>query len=256
VGARLLNRTTRKVTVTQDGAAFYERCLRVIADVQETENLFRQASVGPTGTIKVDVPGRVGRLIVAPALPEFLERYPHVHVHLGVTDREVNLIEEQVDCVLRVGPLSDSGLIARKMGSLPLINVASPAYLARYGMPQTPADLENHQVVRYASPTSERVAPWEWMEQDKRQVLDLPGRVTVNNAEAYIACCLSGLGLIQIPAYDVQAHLQAGELVEVLPDHRAAAMPMSLLYLHRQHLSRRFQVFADWLETLLHHSAL
>lgn len=256
VGARLLNRTTRKVTVTQDGAAFYERCLRVIADVQETENLFRQASVGPTGTIKVDVPGRVGRLIVAPALPEFLERYPHVHVHLGVTDREVNLIEEQVDCVLRVGPLSDSGLIARKMGSLPLINVASPAYLARYGMPQTPADLENHQVVRYASPTSERVAPWEWMEQDKRQVLDLPGRVTVNNAEAYIACCLSGLGLIQIPAYDVQAHLQAGELVEVLPDHRAAPMPMSLLYLHRQHLSRRFQVFADWLETLLHHSAL
>ncbi|XOT98002.1 LysR family transcriptional regulator, partial [Alcaligenes pakistanensis] len=99
VGARLLNRTTRKVTVTQDGAAFYERCLRVIADVQETENLFRQASVGPSGTIKVDVPGRVGRLIVAPALPEFLERYPHVHVHLGVTDRAVNLIEEQVDCV-------------------------------------------------------------------------------------------------------------------------------------------------------------
>ncbi|GHC43071.1 LysR family transcriptional regulator [Alcaligenes pakistanensis] len=256
VGARLLNRTTRKVTVTQDGAAFYERCLRVIADVQETENLFRQASVGPSGSIKVDVPGRVGRLIVAPALPEFLERYPHIHVHLGVTDRAVNLIEEQVDCVLRVGPLGDSGLIARKMGSLPLINVASPAYLARYGMPQLPEDLATHQVVRYASPTSERVASWEWMEGDKPQFLDLPGRVTVNNAEAYIACCLAGLGLIQIPAYDVQEHLQAGELLEVLPDYCAAPLPMSLLYLHRQHLSRRFQVFADWLENLLRTSAL
>ena len=256
VGARLLNRTTRKVTVTQDGAAFYERCLRVIADVQETENLFRQASVGPSGSIKVDVPGRVGRLIVAPALPEFLERYPHIHVHLGVTDRAVNLIEEQVDCVLRVGPLGDSGLIARKMGSLPLINVASPAYLARYGMPQLPEDLATHQVVRYASPTIERVASWEWMEGDKPQFLDLPGRVTVNNAEAYIACCLAGLGLIQIPAYDVQEHLQAGELLEVLPDYCAAPLPMSLLYLHRQHLSRRFQVFADWLENLLRTSAL
>lgn len=256
VGARLLNRTTRKVTVTQDGAAFYERCLRVIADVQETENLFRQASVGPSGSIKVDVPGRVGRLIVAPALPEFLERYPHIHVHLGVTDRAVNLIEEQVDCVLRVGPLGDSGLIARKMGSLPLINVASPAYLARYGMPQLPEDLATHQVVRYASPTSQRVASWEWMEGDKPQFLDLPGRVTVNNAEAYIACCLAGLGLIQIPTYDVQEHLQAGELLEVLPDYCAAPLPMSLLYLHRQHLSRRFQVFADWLENLLRTAAL
>src|SRR5690606_40104989 len=106
-----------------------------------------------------------------------------------LTDRQVNLIEERVDSVRRVGPLSDSGLIARKMGSLPLINVASPAYLARYGMPQTPADLDDHQVVRYASPTSERVAPWEWMEQDKRQVLDLPGRVTVNNAGIGRASC-------------------------------------------------------------------
>ncbi len=251
VGARLLHRTTRKVTPTQDGAALYERCLRLIADVEETENLFRHSIVGPSGTLRVDMPGRIGRLIVAPALPEFLERYPQISVELGVTDRAVNLIEERVDCVLRVGTLCDSGLVARAIGDLPLINVASPAYLARHGVPRTPADLERHRLVNYASPSNGRVAPWEWVEGDEVKRVALRARVTVNSAEAYIACCLAGLGLIQIPAYDVNAHLRAGELVEVLPDHRAAPMPMTLLYPHRQHLSRRFQVFAEWLEALL-----
>ncbi|AIO65748.1 LysR family transcriptional regulator [Burkholderia oklahomensis] len=251
VGARLLNRTTRKVTPTQDGTALYERCLRLIADVEETENLFRHSTVGPSGTLRVDMPGRIGRLIVAPALPGFLDQYPQISIDLGVTDRTVNLIEERVDCALRVGTLSDSGLIARAIGDLPLINVASPAYLARHGVPRTPADLARHRPINYASPSSGRVAPWEWVEGDTVERLALQGRVTVNSAEAYIACCLSGLGLIQIPAYDVDTHLRAGELVEVLPDHRAAPMPMTLLYPHRQHLSRRFHVFADWLETLL-----
>lgn len=251
VGARLLHRTTRKVTPTQDGAALYERCLRLIADVEETENLFRHSIVGPSGTLRVDMPGRIGRLIVAPALPEFLERYPQISVELGVTDRAVNLIEERVDCVLRVGTLCDSGLVARAIGDLPLINVASPAYLARHGVPRTPADLERHRLVNYASPSNGRVAPWEWVEGDEVKRVALRARVTVNSAEAYIACCLAGLGLIQIPAYDVNAHLRAGELVEVLPDHRAAPMPMTLLYPHRQHLSRRFQVFAEWLDALL-----
>ncbi|CAJ2720564.1 LysR family transcriptional regulator [Burkholderia pseudomallei] len=251
VGARLLHRTTRKVTPTQDGAALYERCLRLIADVEETENLFRHSIVGPSGTLRADMPGRIGRLIVAPALPEFLERYPQISVELGVTDRAVNLIEERVDCVLRVGTLSDSGLVARAIGDLPLINVASPAYLARHGVPRTPADLERHRLVNYASPSNGRVAPWEWVEGDEVKRVALRARVTVNSAEAYIACCLAGLGPIQIPAYDVNAHLRAGELVEVLPDHRAAPMPMTLLYPHRQHLSRRFQVFAEWLDALL-----
>ncbi|CAJ3017697.1 LysR family transcriptional regulator [Burkholderia pseudomallei] len=251
VGARLLHRTTRKVTPTQDGAALYERCLRLIADVEETENLFRHSIVGPSGTLRADMPGRIGRLIVAPALPEFLERYPQISVELGITDRAVNLIEERVDCVLRVGTLSDSGLVARAIGDLPLINVASPAYLARHGVPRTPADLERHRLVNYASPSNGRVAPWEWVEGDEVKRVALRARVTVNSAEAYIACCLAGLGPIQIPAYDVNAHLRAGELVEVLPDHRAAPMPMTLLYPHRQHLSRRFQVFAEWLDALL-----
>ncbi|RCI80058.1 LysR family transcriptional regulator [Brucella anthropi] len=251
VGARLLHRTTRKVSPTQDGIAFYERCLRVIADVEDTENLFRQTAAQPSGKLRIDVPGRIGRLIIAPAMPEFFDRYPGIDIDLGVTDRAVNLVEDSIDCVLRVGPLSDSGLIARPIGKLPLINVASPAYLMRHGTPQTPDDLGDHWAVNYASPSSSRVEDWEWIEDGKLRTMPLRGRVTVNSAEAYIACCLAGLGLIQIPAYDVKRHLEAGELIEVMPGQRAEAMPMTLLYPHRQHLSRRLQVFADWLEALL-----
>lgn len=250
LGARLLHRTTRSVSATQDGAAFYERCLSLIADMEEAENLFRNTAT-PSGTLRIDVPGRIGRLIIAPALPEFLDAYPEIDIHLGVTDRAVNLVEESVDCVLRVGPLTDSGLIARSLGELPLINVASPPYLERYGIPETPHDLSAHWAINYASPSSGRVEPWEWSEAGATRSIPVRSRVTVNSAEAYIACCLAGLGLIQIPAYDVRRHLEAGELIEVMADMRAAPMRMTFLYSHRQHLSRRLQVFADWLERLL-----
>ncbi|MCJ9724756.1 LysR family transcriptional regulator [Agrobacterium sp. SHOUNA12C] len=256
VGARLLHRTTRRVAPTQDGAAFYERCLRLIADVEETEGLFRQASVGPTGMLRIDVPGRIGRLVIAPALPEFLARHPKLDIELRTTDRAVNLVEESVDCVLRVGPLGDSSLIARKIGDLPLINVASPGYLSDHGTPEQPEDLGTHFAVNYASPSTGRVEDWEWVEDGEVRMLLMRTRVTVNSAEAYIACCLAGLGLIQIPAYDVRGHLDAGELVEVMSDHRAAPMPIALVYPHRQHLSRRLQVFAEWLDGLLRRELL
>lgn len=251
VGARLLHRTTRQVSPTQDGVAFYERCLRLIADVEDAESLFRETAVGPSGRLRVNMPGRVGRLIVAPALPTFLARYPDIDIELGVTDRAVNLIEDGVDCVLRVGPLTDSGLVARKVGDLALINVASRAYLERHGLPQTPADLVAHWAVSYASPTSGRVEEWEWIEDGVARTCTMRSRVIADNAEAYIACCLAGIGLIQIPAYDVARHLDTGDLVEVMPAYRAAPMPMTLLYPHRQHVSRRLQVFADWLVGVL-----
>jgi LysR family transcriptional regulator for bpeEF and oprC len=251
LGTRLLHRTTRTVSPTLDGEAFFERCQQLVADVEEAEDLFRQNPTRQRGRLRVDVPGRIGRLIIAPVLPEFLGRYPEIDISLGVTDRAVNMIEESVDCVLRVGHLSDSGMIARPVGSLVLINVASPAYLRQHGTPQTPTDLLNHVEIHYASPATGRIEPWEWVENGELHTLQLHGRVTVNSAEAYIACCLAGLGLIQIPAYDVKHHIEAGELSEVLCDYRASPMPMTLLYPHRRHLSRRVQLFADWLQDLL-----
>ncbi|MBS7707123.1 LysR family transcriptional regulator [Chelatococcus asaccharovorans] len=256
VGARLLHRTTRKVSPTQDGLDFYKRCQRLVADVQETENLFRQTHAGLTGKLRIDVPGRIGRLIVAPALPDFLDRHPGIDIDLGVTDRAMDLVEDSIDCVLRVGNLSDSGLIARPIGRLPLINVASPAYLDRCGVPRSPEDLAGHWAVNYASPSTGRVEDWEWVEGDALRAMPMRGRVTVNSAEGYIACCLAGLGLIQVPAYDVRYHIDAGELIAVMPEHCAEPMPMTLLYPHRQHLSRRLAVFADWLEVLLRRELL
>lgn len=251
VGARLLHRTTRKVAPTQDGTAFYDRCLRLITDVEETEDLFRRRGAEPAGRLKIDVPGRIGRLIIAPALPALLARHPLIDIDLGITDRAVNLVEDNVDCVLRVGPLGNSGLVARKIGELALINVASPGYLETHGIPETPDDLADHLAVNYASPSTGRIEDWEWLESGQLRGQAMRGRVTVNSAEAYIACCQAGLGLIQIPAYDVKHQIEAGDLVEVMPHHRAAPMPMTLLYPNRRHLSHRLQIVADWLEALL-----
>lgn len=256
VGARLINRTTRRVAPTQDGAAFYERCLQVLADVEEIEGLFRQSAARPSGRLRIDVPGRIGRLIIAPALPQFLESYPEMTIDLGVTDRAINLFDDNVDCALRVGPLGDTGLNARQIGKLPLLNVAGRSYVAKHGTPETPDDLTRHWAINYASPSTGRIEAWEWVEGDAVHSTAMRSRVTVNGAEAYIACCLAGLGLIQVPAYDVRAHLDAGDLVEVMPDFRAAPMPMTLLYPHRSHVSRRLQVFIEWLDALLRRAVL
>lgn len=252
VGVRLLARTTRSVSATPDGQAFYDQCVRLIVEVEDVENLFRQNHVSPRGLLRVNMPGRIGRLVVAPALPEFLDRYPDIDIELGVTDRPINLVEDGVDCVLRVGLLQDSSLIARKIAELPLVNVASPAYLARYGCPMVPEDLIHHQEVHYASPGTGRMEAWEWVDEvHGLHRHEMAGRVTVNSAEALIACCLAGLGLIQVPAYDVKVDLQAGRLVEVLPDYQAETLPLALVYPHRKHLSRRIQVFADWVVDVL-----
>ena len=160
-------------------------------------------------------------------------------------------MQEGVDCALRVGTPASSSLVARPVGRVRLIHCASPAYLARYGVPHSPLDLPRHQVVHYAAPGSGRAAPWEWEEQGRIQQCPMDGSVTVNNAETYIACCLAGLGLIQIPAFDVREHLAAGELVELLQDWPAPAMPMHLVYPHRRQLSQRLQAFSQWLLPLL-----
>lgn len=251
LGARLLHRTTRRVSLTPDGEALLERARALVADVEELEHQFRPGAQAVGGRLKVDVPSRVARRLVAPALPDFFARFPAIELELGSSDRAVDLVHEGVDCALRVGPLAASSLVARPLGRFTLINCASPGYLARHGTPRTPADLPQHLAVHYASPTSGRVAPWEWRRESEAVAVPMHGAVTVNNAETYIACALAGLGLIQIPAYDVREHLAAGELVEVLPAARAAPLPVHLVYPHRRHLSRRMQGFAAWLQALL-----
>lgn len=251
LGSRLLHRTTRRVGLTPDGEVMLERARALVADMEDMEQQFLPAHGQVSGRLKVDVPSRIARRLIAPALPEFFGRHPAIELELGSSDRAVDLVLEGVDCALRVGPMASSSLVARPLGRFTLINCASPAYLARHGTPRTPADLPQHIAVNYASPTSGRAAPWEWLRDGEIATLRMRSQVAANNAETYIACALAGLGLIQIPAYDVREHLATGELVEVLPDARAEPLPVQLVYPHRRNLSRRMQAFAGWLETVL-----
>lgn len=251
LGARLLNRTTRRVGLTQDGEALLERAAALIADMEDIEQQFRPAAGRAVGRLRVDVPSRIARRLIAPALPGLLEQHPELHIELGSSDRAVDLVHEGVDCALRIGPLAASSLVARPLGGIELINCASPAYLARHGTPRGPQDLTAHEVVDYVSPTSGRSAPWEWVADGQTHTAQPRSRVSANNAETYIACALAGLGLIQIPAFDVQHHLRSGELVALMPEARAAPMPVHLVYPHRKHLSRRLQAFMLWLQALM-----
>lgn len=247
LGVRLLQRTTRRMQLTDEGTAYHAWCQRLLADLDEGESRFRGAGQAPRGRLRVDVPSRIARHVIAPALPTFFAQNPAIELELRSSDRNVDLVEEGVDLAIRVGDLRDSRLAARALGQLEMVNLASPAYLERYGTPTAPDDLERHFAVAYASPSSGRIDEWEYVLDGRVERLPLRARVTVNNAETYIACCLAGLGLIQIPAYDARDHLRDGSLVEVLAAWPAAAMPLSALYPHRRHLSPRVTAFLDWL---------
>lgn len=256
VGARLLNRTTRRVVPTVEGTLFHQRCLALLDEYEATEALFRKADSTPRGRLRINVPGRLGRLVIAPALPDFFARFPDIELEMGATDRAVDMVREGIDCVVRVGEMRDSSLVARRLGDLTLLNCASPDYLARHGTPLSPDRLDHHFAVNYASPVSGRIDDWEYVVDGIAHQCPMRAQVTVNDAESYIACCLAGLGLIQIPAYDVAGHLARGELVEVMPAWRAQPMPIALVYPHRRHLSRQLEVFLDWTSELFRQRVL
>lgn len=251
LGVRLFHRTTRRVSLTPDGEALLQQAITLVADAEELEQQFRPHALALSGRLRVDMPSRIARRWVLPALPTFLERYPGIDVELGSSDRTIDLVHEGLDCALRVGEVPSSSLVARPLGVLRLINCASPAYLSAHGIPSSPGDLQHHWAVNYAAPGSGRIAAWEWMENGQVHAMQMKWRVLVNNAETYIAACLAGMGLIQIPAFDVDEHLEGGTLREVLPQWLAPPMAVQIVYPHRRHLSRRVQVFAHWLAELM-----
>ncbi|MDV3463481.1 LysR family transcriptional regulator [Stenotrophomonas sp. C960] len=252
MGTRLLHRTTRQVRLTADGVQLLERVRQFLCDAEEIEQLFHASQRKISGRLNVDVPSRIARRLIAPALPGFLRRYPGLQLALGSTDRAIDLVLEGVDCAVRIGALHDSSLVARPLGHIALINCASPGYLREHGMPARPEDLLQGQLsVGYASPSTERELPWDYVVSGEERLVVVPSRVIANNAESYIACCVAGMGLIQIPRFDVQYLLDRGELVEVMPDFRAAPMQVSLVYPNRRQRSRRLNAFIEWFEALM-----
>ncbi|PJL06458.1 MULTISPECIES: LysR family transcriptional regulator [Stenotrophomonas] len=252
MGTRLLHRTTRQVRLTADGVQLLERVRQFLCDAEEIEQLFHASQRKISGRLNVDVPSRIARRLIAPALPGFLRRYPGLQLALGSTDRAIDLVLEGVDCAVRIGALHDSSLVARPLGHIALINCASPGYLREHGMPARPEDLLQGQLsVGYASPSTGRELPWDYVVSGEERLVVVPSRVIANNAESYIACCVAGMGLIQIPRFDVQYLLDRGELVEVMPDFRAAPMQVSLVYPNRRQRSRRLNAFIEWFEALM-----
>lgn len=250
LGVRLLQRTTRQVSTTLDGQSYYQHCRDVLAQIEETESALSQVAHQPHGRLRVDLPASLGRLVVMPALPNFLRRFPDIVLEIGIGDRMVDLVREGVDCVVRIGVLEDSSLVARPLGSLEQVTCASAEYLARHGVPAELSELEGHRCVAYQSPTTGRPDPLAFRVADKEVPWDMPANVVVNHGEAYVAACEAGFGIIQVPRYHVERQLQAGSLVEILPQYRLTPLPMAVLYPHHRHLSPRLRVFIDWLVEL------
>lgn len=251
VGARLFHRTTRRVQVTHDGLALLERCKDLLSDMDELEGMFRDEEKALEGKLRVDMSTGMARLVVLPHLADFLKRYPGLQIELSSTDRRVDLVREGFDCVVRVGTVDEPALIARPLGAETMINLASPAYLREYGVPRTLDDLPQHRLIHYSPVLGAKPVGFEYMSDGETRFLPMQGNITVNNADAYEAACLGGLGLIQVPRHGALHHLRKGTLVEVLPDYIAAPMPVSLLYAHRRHLPQRVRVFMEWLAELV-----
>lgn len=250
---RLLNRTTRQVHVTADGAAYYERVLRLLADMDDAETSLSDASALPRGRLRVDVPSPLARLILMPALPAFHARYPDIQLDMGVSDRRVDLIGEHVDCVVRGGTITDQSLIARRVGDLQAGVYAAPAYLQRLGMPAHPRELENtlHRCVGFMRWRSSKTVPY--VMQRGSEAVHLQGRYVVasDDGNAYLAAGLAGMGVLWLPVYMARAHVASGELVPLFEDWRMEPMPLSIAFPPNRHVSAKLRVFIEWVSALM-----
>lgn len=251
LGCRLLHRTTRRVHLTQDGMVYYERAKDLLSNLEELDSMFQSDPSSVSGRLRVDMPVAVAQNVVIPRLPAFLQHYPGIELELSSSDRLVDVIREGFDCVVRVGHLKDSGLIARPLGKLTVVNCASPDYLARFGYPESLDELEDHAVVHYATSLGVRPQGFEVLVDKTTRWVKTGGVLTVNSTETYHAACLAGLGIIQVPRVGVREALRSGKLIEILPQYRAEPMPVSLIYPHRRNLSRRVHLFMEWLTEVM-----
>ncbi|MFJ2280150.1 LysR substrate-binding domain-containing protein [Pseudomonas sp. NPDC087803] len=250
---KLLNRTTRKVNVTADGAIYYERVIKLLADMDDAEASLAGASALPRGRLRVDVPSPLARLILMPALPEFHARYPDIQIDMGVSDRIVDIIDENVDCVVRGGELLDQSLMARRVADLQLGVFAAPSYLARAGTPRHPRELEDshHRVVGFLWARTGKPVPYAL--HNGSEHLQIKGRhvLAVDDGNAYLAAGLAGMGVLWLPTYMSDAHQARGELVPLFEDWQLEPMPLYVAYPPNRHLSLKLRVFIDWISELM-----
>ncbi|MFJ3485422.1 LysR substrate-binding domain-containing protein [Pseudomonas sp. NPDC090202] len=248
---KLLNRTTRRISLTNDGTAYYERMVRVVDQWLEAESDLVSAQARPHGRLRVDMGSTMATMLVLPALPDFQKRYPELQLDIGVSDRPVDLLGDRVDCVIRGGTLSDPSLIARRLGSLKFVTCATPGYLATHGTPLHPTDLEtDHQMVRYFFAGTNRRLPVEFVKDGERVSVDANYFVSVNDSNALLAAALAGMGVLQTLMFMAEPHFKSGALVQLLEDWSLEPNPIYIVYSPNRHLSARVRVFVDWLVEL------
>lgn len=252
LATKLLNRTTRKVTVTTDGAAYYEQASRLIDEVRELEASMSQARSSPRGRLKVDLPSSVGLAVIIPALPDFYARYPDIQLALGISDRPIDMVAENVDCVVRAGTITDESLVARRIGEYHLMCCASPAYLQRHGTPSHPSELESgeHQMIRYMSAQTGKLFSFK-MHKDG-ETLEVSGQhqLSVNDSNAGVVAALAGLGVLPTLTFLVQDHISSGALEPLFSGWCTEAKPVYVVYPPNRHLSKKVRVFVDWIAEL------
>lgn len=268
LNVRLLQRTTRHVSPTLDGEAYYQRCLHIIADIEDAEMAFANAK--PRGLLRIDVQGTLARHFVLPQLPDFIAQYPDIELFISEGDRLVDLIREGIDGVLRVGNLQDSDMVARQVALLPQITCAAPSYLQQYGMPYSLKQLAEHQMVGFRSSATGGLMPLEFSahgtlprppkanshqqspprSSPEYHQIKLRTVLSVSGAESFVAAARLGLGIIQVPRYHIEPDLMNGTLIEILPEYAPPSMPVSFLYPHNRQLSPRVRIFSDWLSQL------
>ncbi len=252
LGVRLLQRTTRRVSVTAEGQAYYEKAGRLLRDLEDVDASFSAARGAPRGLLRVDIGGSTARDVLIPVLPDFMARYPDIRIELGVSDRTVNLISENVDCVIRGGALDDSTLVARHLGDTHLITCASPRYLKAHGIPAYPEELRNgHRLVSYLLPSNGRAVPFRFRGENGAFEIKAEHRIGINESNAHLAAAIAGMGLVQTFSYAAGAALRSKALVEVLQPWRPAPYPFHVVYPNNRHVTPRLRVFIDWLGQVL-----
>ena len=248
---KLLNRTTRKVTVTVDGAAYYEQASRLLGEVHELESSMSRAKASPRGRLRVDVPASIGIAVIIPALPNFHARYPDIQLDLGVSDRQIDMLAENVDCVIRGGELTDQSLVARRIGDVYLQAAATPEYLKRHGVPQHPQELESkHRLIRYASPRTGKILAFEFYKDGETVEVNGHYHLSVNDSNAYVAAGLASLGVMHSASFLVQDYISAGRLEPLFPGWCTQSIPVHVVYPPNRHLTNKVRVFVDWVAEL------
>jgi LysR family transcriptional regulator, regulator for bpeEF and oprC len=251
LGIRLMNRTTRKITLTDDGAAFYERCRQILGELEEAELELKRAQSTPTGTLRIDLTTELGQLHIIPALPQFIERYPDLKLNISLSNRMADVIEEGIDAVVRIGVGPDSSLIMHGLGTARLIVCAAPNYLKRYGIPQTLEDLKHHNCISFVSPWTGRVFDWQFQDDGQQISIPVEGNLCLNNGKSLLDVALADIGIVQVYNYIAGEAIASGKLKPVLENYVAPGSLISVVYPQKRHLSAKIRAFIDFMSELM-----